>query len=208
MLRELMPDEGEVRGLLALLLLTDARRATRAAADGRMLLLEEQDRSRWDRAAIDEGIGLLTERKQGRAGPARAPGLPRPGRFVLQAAIAAVHAEAPSYGETDWPQLLQLYGELLKAWPTPVVALNRAVVHAMVAGPEAGLADIEGVERDGRLAGYRYLPAAKADLLRRLGRHQDAARAYRDALDLTDNDAERAFLARRITEVSRPAYGG
>jgi RNA polymerase sigma-70 factor (ECF subfamily) len=120
---------------------------------------------------------------------------------VLQAAIAAVHAEAPSYGETDWPQLLQLYGELLKAWPTPVVALNRAVVHAMVAGPEAGLADIEGVERDGRLAGYRYLPAAKADLLRRLGRHQDAARAYRTALDLTDNDAERAFLARRITEV-------
>ena len=127
---------------------------------------------------------------------------------MLQAAIAAVHAEAPSYSETDWPQLLQLYGELLKAWPTPVVALNRAVVHAMVAGPEAGLADIEGVERDGRLAGYRYLPAAKADLLRRLGRYQDAARAYRTALDLTDNDAERAFLARRITEVSRPADGG
>jgi RNA polymerase sigma-70 factor, ECF subfamily len=208
MLRELMPDEGEVRGLLALLLLTDARRATRADADGRLLLLEEQDRSRWDRAAIDEGIGLLTRGPRGRDGPARAPGLPRPGRFVLQAAIAAVHAEAPSYGETDWPQLLQLYGELLKAWPTPVVALNRAVVHAMVAGPEAGLADIEGVERDGRLAGYRYLPAAKADLLRRLGRHQDAARAYRTALDLTDNDAERAFLARRITEVSRSADGG
>ena len=120
-----------------------------------------------------------------------------------------MHAEAPSYGETDWPQLLRLYGELLKAWPTPVVALNRAVVHAMVAGPEAGLADIEGVERDGRLAGYRYLPAAKADLLRRLGRHADAARAYRIALDLTDNDAERAFLARRITEVSAsPADGG
>ena len=208
MLRELMPDEGEARGLLALLLLTDARRATRAGADGRLLLLEEQDRSRWDRAAIDEGIGLLTHGPRGRDGPTGAPGLPRPGRFVLQAAIAAVHAEAPSYGETDWPQLLQLYGELLKAWPTPVVALNRAVVHAMVAGPEAGLADIEGVERDGRLAGYRYLPAAKADLLRRLGRHQDAARAYRTALDLTDNDAERAFLARRITEVSRPADGG
>ena len=207
-LRELMPDEGEVRGLLALLLLTDARRATRADPGGRLLLLEEQDRSRWDRAAIDEGIGLLTDRPRGRDGPAGSPGLPRPGRFVLQAAIAAVHAEAPSYSETDWPQLLQLYGELLKAWPTPVVALNRAVVHAMVAGPEAGLADIEGVERDGRLAGYRYLPAAKADLLRRLGRYQDAARAYRTALDLTDNDAERAFLARRITEVSRPADGG
>jgi RNA polymerase sigma-70 factor (ECF subfamily) len=208
MLRGLMLDEEEVRGLLALLLLTDARRATRADADGRLLLLEEQDRSRWDRVAIDEGIGLLTERPRCRGGPAGTPGLPRAGRFVLQAAIAAVHAEAPSYAETDWPQLLQLYGELQKAWPTPVVALNRAVVHAMVAGPEAGLADIEGVERDGRLAGYRYLPAAKADLLRRLGRHQDAARAYRIALDLTDNDAERAFLARRITEVSRPADGG
>jgi RNA polymerase sigma-70 factor, ECF subfamily len=191
-----------------LLLLTDARRATRADADGRLLLLEEQDRSRWDRAAIAEGVGLVTEALRGRLGPAGRPGLARPGRFVLQAAIAAVHAEAPSYGETDWPQLLRLYDELLKAWPTPVVALNRAVVHAMVAGPEAGLADLEGVERDGRLAGYRYLPAAKADLLRRLGRHQDAARAYRMALDLTDNDAERAFLARRITEVTaRPADG-
>ena len=209
MLRELMPDEREVSGLLALLLLTDARRATRADADGRLLLLEEQDRSRWDRSAIAEGIGLVTGALRGRAGPRPGqPGLGRPGRFILQAAIAAVHAEAPSYGETDWPQLLRLYGELLKAWPTPVVALNRAVVHAMVAGPEAGLADIEGVERDGRLAGYRYLPAAKADLLRRLGRHEDAARAYRIALDLTDNDAERAFLARRITDVSAgPADG-
>jgi RNA polymerase sigma-70 factor, ECF subfamily len=209
MLRELMPDEREVRGLLALLLLTDARRATRADADGRLLLLEEQDRSRWDRGAIAEGIGLVTAALLGRAGrPPEESGLDRPGRFILQAAIAAVHAEAPSYGETDWPQLLRLYGELLRAWPTPVVALNRAVVHAMVAGPEAGLADIEGVERDGRLAGYRYLPAAKADLLRRLGRHQDAARAYRIALDLTDNDAERVFLARRITEVSAgPADG-
>jgi RNA polymerase sigma-70 factor, ECF subfamily len=209
MLRELMPDEAEVRGLLALLLVTDARRATRADADGRLLLLEEQDRSRWDRAAIDEGIALVTGTLRGRRGPAGGPGLARPGRFMLQAAIAAVHAEALSYGETDWPQLLQLYGELLKAWPTPVVALNRAVVHAMVAGPEAGLADIEGVERDGRLAGYRYLPAAKADLLRRLGRRADAARAYRIALDLTDNDAEREFLARRIAEVSAfPAEGG
>jgi len=200
MLRDLMPDEPEVRGLLALLLLTDARRATRADADGRLLLLEEQDRSRWDRAAIDEGVGLVTGTLRGRCGPAGGPGLGRPGRFVLQAAIAAVHAEAPSYVETDWPQLLQLYGELQKAWPTPVVALNRAVVHAMVAGPEAGLADIEGVERDGRLAGYRYLPAAKADLLRRLGRLGEAAEAYQLALDLTDNAAERAFLARRIAE--------
>jgi RNA polymerase sigma-70 factor, ECF subfamily len=197
MLRELMPDEREVRGLLALLLLTDARRAARAAGDGRLLLLEEQDRKLWDRAAIGEGAGLVTEALRGRAGP--------PGRFALQAAIAAVHAEAPSYGETDWPQVLGLYDELLRAWPTPVVALNRAVAHAMTDGPQAGLADIEAIERAGRLAGYRYLPAAKADLLRRLGRARDAARAYQAALDLTDNHAERAFLARRIAEVSAGA---
>jgi RNA polymerase sigma-70 factor (ECF subfamily) len=194
MLRELMPDEREARGLLALLLLTDARRATRSAADGRLLLLEEQDRSRWDRAAIAEGADLVTGALRGRQGP--------PGRFLLQAAIAAVHAEAPSYADTDWPQLLRLYDELLRAWPTPVVALNRAVAHAMADGPEAGLADIEAIERDGRLAGYRYLPAARADLLRRLGRDQDAAVAYRIALGLTENAAEQAFLAARIAEVS------
>ena len=158
-LRLLMPDEREVRGLLALLLLTDARRATRTADDGRLLLLEEQDRSRWDRAAIGEGAALVAEALRGG----------RPGRFALQAAIAAVHAEAPSYAETDWPQLLHLYGALLRAWPSPVVALNRAVVLAMVDGPAAGLAEIADLERDGRLADYRYLPAAKADLLRRMG---------------------------------------
>jgi RNA polymerase sigma-70 factor, ECF subfamily len=193
MVCELMPDEREARGLLALLLLTDARRATRTAADGRLLLLEEQDRSRWDRAAIAEGTALVTEGLRGRRG--------RPGRFLLQAAIAGVHAEAPSYAATDWPQLLLLYDELAGAWPTPVVALNRAVVHAMTDGPEAGLADIEAIEREGRLAGYRYLPAARADLLRRLGRRQDAAEAYRTALGLTENAAERAFLAGRIDEV-------
>ncbi len=200
MLCGLMPDEREARGLLALLLLTDARRATRSAADGRLLLLGEQDRSRWDRAAIAEGAGLVTCALRGRPGP--------PGRFLLQAAIAAVHAEAPSYADTDWRQLLRLYDELLNAWPTPVVALNRAVAHAMTDGPEAGLADIEAIERDGRLAGYRYLPAARADLLRRLGRQQDAAEAYRTALDLTENAAERAFLAGRIAEVSEPAPAG
>jgi len=135
----------------------------------------------------------VTGALRGRPGP--------PGRFLLQAAIAAVHAEAPSYAETDWPQLLRLYDELLRAWPTPVVALNRAVAHAMADGPEAGLADIEAIERDGRLAGYRYLPAARADLLRRLGRDQDAGEAYRIALRLTENAAERAFLAGRIAEV-------
>jgi RNA polymerase sigma-70 factor, ECF subfamily len=204
MVCELMPDEREARGLLGLLLLTDARRATRTAADGRLALLEEQDRSRWDRAAIAEGTGLVTGALRGRPGP--------PGRFLLQAAIAAVHAEAPSYADTDWRQLLRLYDELLNAWPTPVVALNRAVVHAMTDGPEAGLADIEAIERDGRLAGYRYLPAARADLLRRLGRHQAAAQAYRTALGLTENAAERAFLVGRIAEVcgggSDPESGG
>ncbi len=192
MIQTLMPDEREVRGLLALLLLTDARRVTRADPAGRLLLLEEQDRSRWDLDAISEGTALV-------AGALRGG---RPGRFALQAAIAALHAEAPSYAQTDWPQLLLLYGELMRAWPSPVVALNRAVVRAMVDGPETALTEIAGLEQDARLAGYRYLPAAKADLLRRLGRHAEAALAYRAALELTDNAAERDFLTRRIAEVT------
>ena len=199
MLRELMPDEREVHGLLALLLLTDARRGARAAADGRLLLLEEQDRRLWDGSAIAEGSGLVIEALRGSAG--------RPGRFALQGAIAALHAEAPSYGETDWPQVLGLYDELMRAWPTPVVALNRAVALAMVAGPAAGLADIEAIELGGRLAGYRYLPAAKADLLRRLGRADESARAYQAALALTDNEAERSFLARRLSEAAAQRDG-
>jgi RNA polymerase sigma-70 factor (ECF subfamily) len=197
MIRALMPDEREARGLLALLLLTDARRATRTDAAGRLLLLEEQDRTQWDRAAISEGMDLVPGALRGG----------RPGRFALQAAIAALHAEAPSYAGTDWPQLLQLYGELLRAWPSPVVALNRAVVLAMVDGPAAALAEIGALERDGRLAGYRYLPAARADLLRRLGRPAEAAQAYRAALALAENTAERDFLAGRIAGLS-PAPGG
>jgi RNA polymerase sigma-70 factor, ECF subfamily len=195
MLRTLMPDEREVRGLLALLLFTDARRATRADADGRLLLLEEQDRSQWDRAAIAEGTALV-------AGALRGG---EPGRFALQAAIAALHAEAPSYGDTDWPQILRLYDRLSQAWHSPVVALNRAVAVAMARGPEAGLAEITDLERAGHLAGYRYLPAAKADLLRRLGRHGEAARAYREAVALTGNETERDFLARRLAEVTGQA---
>jgi RNA polymerase sigma-70 factor, ECF subfamily len=195
MICALMPDEREARGLLALLLLSNARRAARVDADGRLLLLEEQDRSQWDRAAIGEGTALVVGALRGG----------RPGRFALQAAIDAVHSEAPSYAETDWPQLLQLYGELLKAWPSPVVALNRAVVLAMVDGPEAALAEIAAIEQDGRLAGYRYLPAARADLLRRLGRRAEAEVGYRAALDLTENAAEREFLGRRIAEISGEA---
>jgi RNA polymerase sigma-70 factor, ECF subfamily len=191
-LRALMPDEPEVSGLLALLLVVDARRATRIDAAGNLLLLGQQDRSKWDPNKIAEGAALVVEALRGG----------RPGRFALQAAIAALHAEAPSYEATDWPQLLVLYDRLLGAWPSPVVRLNRAVVVAMVSGPRAALDDIAGLEADGRLDGYRYLPAAKADLLRRLGRHAEAEQAYRAALRLADNPAERAFLTRRVAEVS------
>ena len=191
MLHALMPDEREVRGLLALLLLTDARRATRATADGRLLLLAEQDRSRWNRDSIAEGTALVPGALRGGC----------PGRFALQAAIAALHAEAPSYAETDWRQIVRLYDALLVVWPSPVVALNRAVALALADGPEAGLAQIQELEQDKRLADYRYLPAAKADLLRRLGRRDEAVQAYGAAMALTENAAERAFLDRRIAEV-------
>jgi RNA polymerase sigma-70 factor (ECF subfamily) len=188
MLRLLLPTQAEAAGLLALLLVHHARRATRADAQGRLLRLEEQDRSAWDRELIAEADGLVVEALN--AGP--------PGRFTLQAAIAALHAQAPSYPETDWPQILALYDELLRVWLSPVVALNRAVAVSMVDGPEAALAEVEALERDGRLAGYRYLPATKADLLHRLGRDAEAADAYQAALALTDNAAEQEFLAERV----------
>jgi RNA polymerase sigma-70 factor (ECF subfamily) len=184
LLLRLMPDEREVRGLLALMLLTDARRETRVDDTGRLLLLEEQDRTRWDARAIDEGVALVVEALRGG----------RSGRFALQAGIAALHARAPSYAETDWPQIWALYGKLQRVWPTPVVALNRAVAFAMIRGPEAALAELELIERDGRLAGYHYLPAVKADLLRRMGREAEAAEQYRLAVEQCDNEAERAFL--------------
>ncbi|MDQ1586092.1 MAG: polymerase sigma-70 factor, subfamily, partial [Actinomycetota bacterium] len=195
MLLALMPDEREVRGLLALMLLTDARRATRLDAEGRLLLLEEQDRSRWDTAAIEEGRTLVFEALRGG----------RPGRFVIQAAIAALHAEAPSWAATDWPQILDLYDVLLLAWPSPVVALNRAVAVAMVDGWAAGLAEVQRLEGDPRLTGYRYLASTKADLLRRLDRPAEAVAAYREALALADNEAERRFLAGRLAEVGGPS---
>jgi RNA polymerase sigma-70 factor (ECF subfamily) len=188
MLHALLPAEREAAGLLALLLVHEARRATRTDAAGRMLRLAEQDRTAWDRDLIAEADGLLVRAL--RAGP--------PGRFLLQAAIAALHAQAPAHDETDWPQILALYDELLRVWPSPVVALNRAVALAMVEGAGPALAAVEALERDGRLAGYRYLHATKADLLHRLGRDADAAAAYRAALALTDNAAERAFLAGRL----------
>jgi RNA polymerase sigma factor (sigma-70 family) len=190
-LRELMPDEREVSGLLALLLVTDARRATRVDCFGRLLRLEEQDRSRWDRAAIAEAHSLIVEGLCGR----------HRSRYVLQAAIAALYAEAPTYDQTDWPQIVTLYDALLQVWPSPVVALNRTVAVAMVSGPSAALGEVERLERDGRLAGYQYLPAIKADLLRRLGRADEAATAYGQALELTRNQAERDFLASRLADL-------
>jgi RNA polymerase sigma-70 factor (ECF subfamily) len=192
MLRLLLRREREVAGLLALLLVHHARRATRTGEDGRMLRLEDQDRSLWDPAPIAGADRLVVAALK--AGP--------PGRFALQAAIASLHAHAPSYAETDWPQILTLYDELLRVWPSPVVALNRAVAVSMVDGPEAALAEVASLERDGRLAGYRYLPATKAELLSRLGRHDEAAVAYRIALELAGNAAERRFLAERLAASS------
>lgn len=187
-LRELMPDEREVRGLLALVLVTDARRATRVDADGRLLRLEDQDRSHWDRSAMAEAHDLIVDGVRGG----------RPGRYVLQAAIASLYAEAPSYDQTDWPQILTLYDELLSVWPSPVVALNRTVAVSMVSGPAQALEEIAELEKGGRLARYQYLPAIKADLLHRLGRSDEASHAYRQALELTGNDVEREFLAERL----------
>ncbi|WP_020576658.1 RNA polymerase sigma factor [Actinopolymorpha alba] len=191
LLRTLLPEEREVSGLLALLLANHARRATRTAADGQLLLLEEQDRSAWDSDAIAEAHERVLEALGGGS----------PGRFALQAAIAALHATAPTYDDTDWAQILELYDRLVRTWPSPVVALNRAVAVAMVHGPATGLAEVEALEPDERLTGYHYLPAIKADLLRRLGRPADAAVEYERALTLADNAAERAFLTSRLADL-------
>jgi RNA polymerase sigma-70 factor (ECF subfamily) len=191
LLHALMPDEREVRGLLALLLANHARRATRTAPDGRLLTLAEQDRSGWDRELIAEADALVVGALRG--GP--------PGRFGLQAAIATLHACAAEYGATDWPQILALYDALLRVWPSPVVALNRAVALAEVDGPGAGLAEVAVLARDARLAGYRYLPAVEADLLRRSGRTAEAVAAYGRAVALAENEAERAFLVGRLAEL-------
>jgi RNA polymerase sigma-70 factor (ECF subfamily) len=192
MLHLLMPYDTGISGLLALLLLTDARAATRRAADGRLLLLSEQDRGRWDRELIAEGVGLLTEAL--RRGP--------PTRYAVQAAIAAVHAEVPTWQETDWYEIVRLYEVLRRLWPgSPVVELNRAVAIGFRDGPRAGLDALDPLLADPALATYGYLSAARADFLRRLGRWAPAAQAYEEALALTDNDAERAFLTERFDEV-------
>lgn len=186
----LMPDEAEVRGLLALMTLNRAREGTRVDEDGDLVPLEEQDRGRWDVSAITEGRRLVREAVRGG----------RPGRFALQAAIAALHAAAPSVAETDWPQLVGLYDLLLRVWPSPVVGLNRALAVGFRDGPAAGLAALDELDASA-LGGYHYLPAARADLLRRMGRRAEAASAYRQALEQVDNERERVFLQRRLASV-------
>jgi RNA polymerase sigma-70 factor (ECF subfamily) len=187
-----LPDSADVTGLLALLLLTDARRETRTGDDGTLVLLADQDRARWDRREIEEGIALV------HAALRRRP----PSRYALQAAIAAVHAEAPSFDSTDWREIVALYGVLQTVWPSPVVALNRAVAVGFASGPAAGLAALDELAGEPQLAGYGYLSAARGDFLHRLGRRDEALLAYQEALLLTENEVERRFLARRIAELS------
>jgi RNA polymerase sigma-70 factor (ECF subfamily) len=191
-LATLMPDEPEVVGLLALMLLTDARRAARVGSEGELILLEDQDRGKWDRAEIVEGQALVE----------RALRTGRPGPYQLQAAIAAVHDEAPSADLTEWAEIVRLYDALLQVTPNPIVELNRAAALAMAtgpdAGPEAGLAIMDRLLAEGTLDDYPYLHAGRADLLRRLGRRDEAATAYEQALVFTTNNAEKAFLASRL----------
>jgi RNA polymerase sigma-70 factor (ECF subfamily) len=188
----LMPDEPEAAGLLALMTLHDARRAARLDAGGELVALEDQDRSRWDVARIAAADDLL--RRALRRG--------RPGPYQIQAAIAAVHATAPTAGDTDWTEIAGLYAELLRLAPSPVVELNRAVAVAMADGPQPGLALVDRLAATGALAGYHLLPATRADLLRRLNRRAEAVRAYDDALALVTSDPERRYLERRRAQVA------
>jgi len=192
MLAELLPGEPEVLGLLALLLLHDSRRAARTGARGELVPLEEQDRARWDAAQIAEGTALLD----------RALALGRRGPYQLQAAVAALHGAAESPGATDWRQIALLYGALRRLADSPAAALAEAAAVAMADGPEEGLRRVETLAAGGELDGYHLLPAARADLLRRLGRRAEAAAAYREALGLCRNAREREYLARRLGEVS------
>ena len=183
LLVELMPDEPEVMGLLALMLLVQSRRATRTTPSGDLVLLSDQDRGLWDRGLVAEGQALVRQclrRNQ-------------PGPYQIQAAINAVHSDAPAAAATDWRKILQLYDQLLSLAPTPVVALNRAVAVAEVEGPAAALSVVDGLELDG----YRMFHAVRADLLRRLGRNAEAAMAYEAAIARSENATERDFLQRR-----------
>ncbi len=189
---QLMPDEPEAVGLLALMLLHHSRGAARTDDAGELVTLEDQDRARWDADEIDEGVGLLEAAlRRGEPGP-----------YQVQAAIAACHATAATAAETDWAEIAALYGQLARLVPSAVVELNRAVAVAMADGPAAGLALVDRLEADGALSGYHLLPATRADLLRRMHRDADAAAAYRQALDLVTSDTELRYLARRLAETT------
>jgi RNA polymerase sigma-70 factor (ECF subfamily) len=185
--------EPEVRGLLALMLLHESRREARATADGELILLDEQDRSRWDRELIGEGASLVRE----------AFSAAEIGPYTVQAAIAAVHAEAPSATETDWNEIVGLYDLLMRASPSPIVALNRSVAVAMRDGPEAGLAEVDRLMASGELDKYQLAHAARADFCRRLGRHGDARKSYERAIKLTQQGPARRFLERRLAALPK-----
>jgi RNA polymerase sigma-70 factor, ECF subfamily len=192
LLVRLLPGEPEAEGLLALLLLHEARRDTRVDALGCLVTLEHQDRSSWDPAAINEGTQLVEQALARR----------HSGPYQVQAAIAACHTNAVRAADTDWAEIAALYGQLARIVPSPVVELNRAVAVAMTDGPEAGLALVEALRTSGVLAGYHLLSATRADLLRRLGRHTEARAAYQEALDQAATETERHYLARRLSETT------
>jgi RNA polymerase sigma factor (sigma-70 family) len=188
MLSAQLPDDPDITGLLALILLTDARRGGRLDSDGRLVLLRDQDRARWDRAAIETGAKLALTALAARP----------TSRYALQAAITAVHSEAPSWDETDWAEVVGLYGVLRRVWPSPVVALNQAVAIGFASGPAAGLAALEPLAGEPMLATYPYLAIARADFLIKLGRRAEGRAAYEEALLLTENEVERAFLTEQL----------
>ena len=192
LLVELMPDRAEADALLALMLLHDARREARTTPDGDVILLEFQDRTRWDKAQIAEGLSRV---EAGLRGPER------PSTYAVQAAIAALHMRAERYEDTDWPQIAALYGALMRIHPSPVIELNHAVAVSMVDGPERALQLVDSIERRGALNGYHMLPAVRGDLLRRMGRREEAVAAYRAALDGADLEPERRFLTARLAEL-------
>jgi RNA polymerase sigma-70 factor, ECF subfamily len=194
LMAELMPDEPEVLGLLALLLLTNARRGARADSDGELVPLEEQDRSRWGRDEIAEGRRFLDAALRRH----------RPGPYQVQAAISACHDDAATADRTDWPQIAALYGQLVKMVPSSVVELNRAVALSMARGPDEGLRAIEALEAAGRLEDHHLLHASRADMLRRMGRYDEAAVSYRRAIETTKNGSERRYLSRRLGETTSP----
>jgi RNA polymerase sigma-70 factor (ECF subfamily) len=190
-LRVLLPADPDVAGLLALVLLTDARRDARVDKHDEQVLLEDQDRSKWDRRAIAEGVGLLREALVSRP----------PGRFALMAAIAAVHDESGSWSDTDWQEILVLYDLLMERWPSPVVQLNRAIALGFAVGYAEGLAELDALGAEPQLARYPYLAAARADFLARLGHPEEARVAFQEALILTGNEAERRGLRARLGQL-------